>query len=174
MDDLTPWEDINPPMASAPRPAPPSRYSDLTPATAKEFRDELTACLALVVPVGMSEESRRDWLRVAWGTLKFWPVDLLRIGCEEARRTCDHPAKIVPAIVEATKDTLDRRRDRGRGTDTLCIAGPGHRKPVMDRRGEPMSQEDTDELNGVLERLGAKARYRPDGSRFMIDAEAQA
>lgn len=170
MDDLTPWEEINPPMASAPRPEQPSRYSDLTPATAAEFRNELTACLALVVPVGMSEEARRDWLRVAWGTLKFWPVDLLRIGCEEARKTCDHPAKIVPAIVEATQHSLEKRRDRNRGSEVPLIAGPGHRKPVMDRRGEPMSEDDTAELNGILESLGATARYRPDGSRYMVEA----
>jgi hypothetical protein len=172
MDDPTPWQDINPPMASAPRPELPSRYSDLTPATAAEFRNELTACLALVVPVGMSEESRRDWLTVAWGTLKFWPVDLLRIGCEEARRTCDHPSKIIPAIVEATKDSLQRRRDRSRDDGPLRIAGPTPKKPVMDRRGESMSEDDTAELNGILERLGASARYRPDGSRYMIEQAA--
>lgn len=119
----------------------------------------------------MGEKERRDWLTVAWGTLKFWPVDLLRIGCEEARQTCDHPAKIVKAIVEATKDTLDRRRDRNRGGDgPLCIAGPGHKKPVMDRRGQAMSEEDTAELNRILESLGATARYRSDGSRYKLES----
>ncbi len=42
--------------------------------------------------------------------------------------------------------------------------------PVMDRRGQPMSQDDTDELNSTLEKLNATARYRSDGSRYMIDA----
>jgi hypothetical protein len=170
--ELTPWQEINPPMASAPRPALPSRYSDLTPATAAEFRNELTACLALVVPSGMTEEARRDWLRVAWATLKHWPLDLLRAGCEAARESCDHPAKVVPAIVETTKDRLERRRDRARSDDagsTLMIAGPGHKRPVMDRRGQPMSEDDTAELNAILEKLGATARYRPDGSRYVTE-----
>jgi hypothetical protein len=38
----------------------------------------------------------------------------------------------------------------------------------MDRRGKPMSEAETEELNATLERLGATARYRPDGSRFTI------
>lgn len=34
------------------------------------------------------------------------------------------------------------------------------------RRGEPMSEDETTELNRQLESLGAKARYRADGSRY--------
>jgi hypothetical protein len=40
------------------------------------------------------------------------------------------------------------------------------RKHVMDRRGEPMSQEDTDKLNYRLEQAGAKVRYDRNGGRF--------
>jgi hypothetical protein len=42
------------------------------------------------------------------------------------------------------------------------------RKPLMDRRGQPMSESDTFALNKELESLGATARYRPDGSRYTI------
>ena len=42
-------------------------------------------------------------------------------------------------------------------------------KPLMERRGEPMSEAETAELNTALEKLGAKARYRPDGSRYMAE-----
>jgi hypothetical protein len=172
MDDLTPWEEINPPMASAPRPEPPSQYSDLTPATAAEFRNELTACLALVVPVGMSEEARRDWLTVAWGTLKFWPVDLLRIGCEEARRTCDHPAKIVPAIVEATQDSLERRRDRARAR----WAALHRRSHPQEARHGPPRRVDEPRGHGRAERHPRTARrlgsVSSDGSRYMVEQAA--
>ena len=37
---------------------------------------------------------------------------------------------------------------------------------VMDRRGEPMTEADTFKLNVRLEKEGATARYRKDGSRY--------
>ena len=81
----------------------------MEPADDLTFRNELAACLALVAPVGMTEEAKADWLTVAWETLRHLPADLLRSGCVEARKSCDHPAKIVPAIVAATRDSLASR-----------------------------------------------------------------
>jgi hypothetical protein len=134
----------------------------LQPATSDQFRNELTACLSLVVPVGMTEEARRDWLAVAWGTLSHLPADVLAIGCEAARKTCDHPSKIVPTILKETADVMRWRREANETHTTV-------RRPVMDRRGEPMSDEDTAELNGILDRLNACARYRSDGSRYEVE-----
>lgn len=70
------------------------------------FRNELTACLTLVAPVGMDEESRRDWLAVAWDTLKHLPPHILASGARHARQVCDHPSKIVPAIIASTADWM--------------------------------------------------------------------
>lgn len=86
-------------------------YSGLQPATREEFGVELTACLVLVAPVGMTEEARREWLSVAWQTLRHLPSDLLAAGCIEARKTADHPCKIVPTIIEYAEP---RYRDRKR------------------------------------------------------------
>lgn len=138
----------------------------LQPATNEQFRNELTACLALVVPAGMSEEGRREWLAVAWATLKHLPADALAVGCKKARETCDHPAKIVPTILEATQDMMRWRRETVR--ETRMALPPPTTRNVMDRRGEPMSEADTAELNAILESVGATARYRPDGSRYCI------
>jgi hypothetical protein len=169
-DDPTAWEDINPPMASAPRQELQSLSSELlTPATTDAFRNELTACLTLVAPVGMTEEAKRDWLAVAWGTLKHLPSDLLSDGCRVARETCDHPSKIVPVIVEATSEELERRSTTRRADPWISLAGPPPRRNVMEHRGKPMSEEETAELNGMLERLGAIARYRMDGSRYTVE-----
>lgn len=82
----------------------------LQPATREEFGVELTACLALVVPVGMTEESRREWLSVAWQTLRHLPSDLLSAGCIEARKTADHPSKIVPAIIAYAEPRIETRK----------------------------------------------------------------
>lgn len=157
------WEDINPAMGLAPRQEPQSLCSArLEPATSDQFRNELTACLALVAPAGMTEEGRRDWLAVAWATLKHLPADVLAVGCQKARQTCDHPAKIVPAILEATNEMMRWRRESVGPT----ALPPPTKRSVLDRRGEAMTEEDTAELNGILEKLGASARYRPDGTRY--------
>lgn len=112
MDEPTAWEDINPPTALVPQPERRLQSLErLKPATSDVFRNELTACLALVVPVGMTEEGRREWLSVAWATLGHLPPDLLAIGCKVARETCDHPSKIVPTIIAETQEMMRWRRD---------------------------------------------------------------
>jgi hypothetical protein len=118
MDEPTPWEEINPTTALVRPPEPRNQFSvpwyekELEPATKADFRRELTACLALVAPSGMATEARREWLLVAWGTLRDTPTDLLKRGCEHARRVADHPAKIVPAVMDEIRETWDYRRTR--------------------------------------------------------------
>ncbi len=163
----TAWDDINPPMASARPPEQPS--PSLVPATSDQFRNELTACLALVVPVGMTEEARREWLMVAWETLKHLPADILATGCRAARGKCDHPSKIVPTIITETESWMALRHNAARMSSHTYLPAPT-RRSVMDRRGEAMSDDDCAELNAILENLGATARYRPDGSRYLIEA----
>jgi hypothetical protein len=117
----------------------------------------------------MTEEARRDWLAVAWGTLKHLPADILAIGCKAAREKCDHPSKIVPAILAETDQMMRWRRESERNSELAGAAlPPPTKRHVMDRRGEAMTEEDTAELNALLENLGATARYRPDGSRYLI------
>lgn len=134
------------------------------------FRNELTACLALTAPSGMTEESRRDWLAVAWQTLKEIPPDILVIGARAARLKCDHPSKIVPTIIAETEEMRRWRRESRMASSCLQITAQPRKRHVMDRRGEAMTQEDTDELNRILESLGATVRYRPDGSRQSVTA----
>jgi hypothetical protein len=71
----------------------------IQPATSRQFLAELGACLTLVAPTGMAEDDRVEWLKVARMTLGDVPADLLERGCAVARRTCDHPSKIVPTIL---------------------------------------------------------------------------
>jgi hypothetical protein len=116
----------------------------------------------------MDEAARGEWLAVAWETLKDLPADLLRIGCAKARKIADHPAKIVPMIHAEVDDLLRYRRDAARDERARLEALPApSKRDVMDRRGQPMSRSDTAELNERLKRLGATARYREDGSRYL-------
>jgi hypothetical protein len=133
-------------MASAQRREPrlPS-LARLEPASNEDFRDELTACLALTAPVGMTEEARREWLSVAWITLKHLPADLLAWGCKEARETCDHPAKIVPAIIATTKASMASRRNA-----VSAEHGPRHPALAEPERCTP------EEARKILDELGLK------------------
>jgi hypothetical protein len=119
----------------------------LSPASSRHFRNELTACLALVAPVGMTEEARGEWLAVAWATLKHLPGDLLAIGCARARETCDHPARIVPAIVAETHALMARRR-----------AALREREPEPPRPGvsDPCTPE---QARAILEEFGLASRF---------------
>jgi hypothetical protein len=93
------------------------------------FRNELTACLALVAPAGMTEEARRDWLAVAWATLKHLPPDVLVTAARHARQTCDHPAKLVPAIVDAANKSLAWRRNAIDDAPQKALPPPDYVKP---------------------------------------------
>jgi hypothetical protein len=77
----------------------------LKPATLKQGKSELGACLTLVSPSGLSADDRKEWLAVAMQTLSGIPADLLERGCQEARRRCRFPSEIVPTIIQ----TIERQ-----------------------------------------------------------------
>jgi hypothetical protein len=145
--ELTPWEDINPPMASAQRHGQLSKSSDDEARTV--FRNELTACLTLVAPVGMDEETRRDWFAVAWQTLKDIPPDLLVVGAKAARLKCDHPSKIVPTIMAEIEDSLKFRRTISRNEEPLQIAGPKPQYCTAEEAAEILAQYGLKRTNTV-------------------------
>lgn len=70
----------------------------------------LTSCLALVRPVGLSDENARDWLRVAAGEVAHIHTDLLVEACASARRSCTHHGQIVPRIIKETEERMDLRK----------------------------------------------------------------
>ena len=79
-------------------------------ATLAQGSGELTACLTLVAPTGMTEEERTNWLQVARKALSGIPADLLARGCQAARLTCRFPSEIVPAIMDEIGEEWRRRQ----------------------------------------------------------------
>jgi hypothetical protein len=67
-------------------------------ATSQEIITLLSPCLMLCAPSGMQETERTAWYKAAIMTVNHIPLSILQRACEQARRTCDHPAKIVPFI----------------------------------------------------------------------------
>ena len=68
------------------------------PATLPEAIELLTPCLILCAPSGMQEGDRTAWYKAALMTIGDMPLTMLRTACDNARRVCDHPSKIVPFI----------------------------------------------------------------------------
>jgi len=128
-------------MALAQRRERPLKCSDARTV----FRNELTACLTLVAPVGMDEEARRDWFAVAWDALKDIPPDILRIGAAKARLYCDHPSKIVPAIHAETAEMMSWKR-------SARIAAAPDNAPRL----EPPEYCSPEEASEILKQFGLK------------------
>ncbi len=61
-------------------------------------------------------------------------------------------------------DAMRRYLDSGQPIPVL--APP--KRPLMDRRGEIMTEAECAELNQILEKLDAVSRYNPDGSRYEV------
>lgn len=60
----------------------------------------VSACVALVRPIGMSDSAADEWLMVAAGDLAGHKTKLLKAACAEARKTCTHHGQIVPTILK--------------------------------------------------------------------------
>ena len=84
------------------------------PATLEEAIQLLTPCLMLCAPSGMTEDDRTAWIKAALMTIDDIPLSFLQRACEQARRVCDHPAKIVPFICKYEPDTARWAADKVR------------------------------------------------------------
>ena len=106
--------ELSPPQTrSLTKSAPPlsTARQRLEPASTETIIRALSSCLTLTAPSGFSEGDRKAWLTAAAGTLKGIPPQLLEWGVTQARKVADHPAKIVPAIMEEIGEAWERRRD---------------------------------------------------------------
>jgi hypothetical protein len=65
---------------------------------------ELQRCLALVRPVGMSDDMARDWLTAAVAEVRNVPLGTLARACADVRKTATHHGQIIPAIMAATAE----------------------------------------------------------------------
>lgn len=127
----------------------------------------LTTCLALVRPVGFTDDNARDWLMVAVGEVAHIPSGILANACTAARRTATHHAQIIPAIIAAAEPEL---RERARldeyvaGFEYTALPAP----PIT-----PPAIEDVRELQTIIG--GAAAMFKvKEFDRWQDRREAQA
>ncbi len=116
----------------------------------------LSASLALVKPATMTAKEAADWLDAAFDALAHLPLHIFRDGVRAARLTCDHPAKIVPAVVEATKDALSWH-NRPKTPPVLRLVAPEKLGA-----GEPLPDPET--LMPGLKRIGIQQGWLVEGA----------
>ncbi len=92
----------------------PKAHSSGSPVRANpaETINHLSANLALVRPVGMSDDMAEEWLAVAATALADIPVDILADAAATARQECSHHGQIVPAIRKAAAEWMNLRYGR--------------------------------------------------------------
>lgn len=93
---------------------------NLEPASPPEMAAELARCLTLCAPSGMTQDDRAEWIAMAILETRDMPADLFRDACAQARRTCDHPAKIIPAICRYEPENWPTAARRRALSDTLA------------------------------------------------------
>lgn len=104
----------------------------------------------------MTVEDRSEWLAVAVDSVANWPREVLIAACQHARRTCQHPAQIVPTISTfAEQADQDLRRDITRSTMPRLRLAP---LPPPQSVG-PLTQEQVDAMQPFIRRLGLQAGW---------------
>ena len=88
-------------------------------ATSQEIITLLMPCLMLCAPSGMQEGERTAWCKAAIMTVNHIPLSILQRACEQARRNCDHPAKIVPFICKFEPEAVRWANDAIRHAQAL-------------------------------------------------------
>lgn len=73
------------------------------PLSKGEVVKHLSACLALVRPVGMGDDAATEWLAVAAAEVIDMPRWAFVEACKTARHTCTHHGQIIPHILAYQK-----------------------------------------------------------------------
>lgn len=129
---------------------------------------QLSACLALVRPVGMTENETMDWLAVAADCLSDLPDDILETGCRIARRKCTHHSQIVPTVIGETEELM---RWRKMSANTPLRLVPAISAPAIEQPAEPLPDPDT--LMPSLRRMGlARGWITNSGGKLVWSEDA--
>lgn len=123
--------------------------------------------LTLVAPSSMTADQQTLWLASAVDALTDIRADEVRAVSSEVRRAVTRHNQIVPEIAKLVAERRAHQR-KMREYEQEALPAPPVKKHIADRDRSKFTAADWTELNEYLERMGARARYRPDGSRYLI------
>lgn len=147
------------------------------PCPAKKLTERLTALGMTMAPNRPPAEATM-WLHETARLLSDIAEDVLMESIDELQKRM----KFLPTVAEIRElvdPVMDDRREKRSRLDAMRrylesgqpigqLAQIEPKRNVMDRRGAPMTAEETEEMNGILAGLGACTRYREDGSRYEV------
>lgn len=113
--------------------------------------EQLGRCLTLCAPSGMSEDERTLWLAAAWAEVADIPEAAFLDATAKARKTVEHPAKLVPAIIRESQDYADLLRKR-LAREEAQWANRNAPRLVNQKTPEPWEQ-DREEVAGMMAKL---------------------
>lgn len=131
----------------------------------------LAKMLALVAPITMSSEQQEVWLRAAADTLADIRSDEIEYVSLEVRRSVTRPSQIVPEISCLIAERRAHQRRISEWSQPK-LEGPPPKRHIADRDRSKFTADDWAELNIWLESQGAKARYRIDGTKYLVSSGA--
>ena len=140
----------------------------LQPCSPQEAVALLTSCLALVRPVGMTENEAEDWLSVAMGVVMEYPAVTLRDAARQAQRSCTHHAQIVPTIAKFCDETAPRHDPLMAAIAHVPDFEPMKALPAPDRK---ITQAMVDAMSPELIRMGltCQALIRDADGNVMVN-----
>ena len=166
--ELTAWEETT---GSAQRSVQrstgyPAPSTELMPigdddASRRRFAKALAPCLTLTAPAGMGKVERRDWFAAAFMALRHLPADAIERGAQVAQRTADHPSKIVPAIIAATREDMAWRYRMAGRRHPVALPSPG---------GERCTPAEAAE---ILERFGLRRRIDESNGAARVESAGE-
>lgn len=108
-----------------------------SPLSKAEVINELSACLALVRPSGMSDQAAEEWLTVAandvLGFAEQRPT-MFKELCTKARGDCTHHGQIIPFILKRSRFEWERQGEPFLTREQIAL-NKGMRLEISSPRG---------------------------------------
>lgn len=125
----------------------------LEPATPEMAALELSRCLTLCAPSGMTQDDRAEWISIAMLEVEELPSGALREACKVARTTCKHPSELIPTIVStATAVAENLQKDHRWAVQAYRnLTAP----KITDATNEEIGEEEKDEVRRLMAELSA-------------------
>lgn len=130
----------------------------LEPAGPEMAALELSRCLTLCAPSGMTQDDRTEWITVAVQDVEEIALGALQRSCKAARLSCRHPSELIPAILSnaATieEDLLREHRWAVQALHNLNAPILPPLKPVI------IDEAEHDEVKKLMSELLAEMRKK--------------
>jgi hypothetical protein len=136
---------------------------------AEALSAEIAKMLTLVAPSSMTVDQQTLWLASAVDSLADIRAAEVKDISFEVRRSVTRHNQIVPEIAKLVAERRSRE-SRIQQASAPLIEGPPPKRHIADRDRKDFKAADWAELNEHLEKMGAKARYHSDGTRYFPDA----